>query len=321
MKSKSRSQRQKTQYKVRNWSSYNQALKNRGSVTVWFSFDALKRWYYQGPTQRGAQYTYSDEAIEVALTVRKVFQLQFRQTQGFMESLVLLMGIHLAIPDYSVICRRQGSLKVRLNRISKGQRVHIVLDSTGLKVYGEGEWKVRQHGWGKHRTWQKLHIAIDPDTTEALAVELTTNAVHDSEVAKSLLDQIPDRIKSARGDGSYDKWKVYEALAKRKIQPIIPPQKNAKIKQHGNSKEPPLPRDQAIRAIRKVGRQNWKERTDYHQRSKVETFMFRYKSAFGDRLMARKFTHQMTEVKIGCKILNRFLTLGQPVSEKVKTEY
>lgn len=320
MKSKSRSQRHKAQYKVKNWKSYNQALKNRGSVTVWFCPASLERWYYQGPAQRGAQFAYSEEAIEIALTVRKVFQLPFRQTQGFLESLVLQRGIHWNIPDYSVICRRQKSLKVKLNRISKGQRVHIVLDSTGLKVYGEGEWKVRQHGWGKHRTWQKLHVAIAPDSTEVLAVELTSNAVHDSEVAEPLLNQIPDKIKTARGDGAYDKWKVYEPLAKRKIRPIIPPQKNAKIKQHGNSNAPPLPRDETIRAIRKTSRQKWKERTGYYQRSKVETFMFRYKTTFGDRLMSREFENQVTEVRIGCKILNTMLSLGRPVSVKCPTK-
>jgi Transposase DDE domain len=320
MKLKSRSQCQKTQYKVRNWRSYNQALKSRGSITVWFSPDALERWYYEGPPQKGAQFVYSDEAIEIALTVRKIFQLPFRQTQGFMESLIVLMQVCLGIPDYTVICRRQGALKVKMGRIAKGQRVHIALDSTGLKVYGEGEWKVRQHGWGKHRTWQKMHIAIDPETTEALAVELTTNSVDDGEMAEPLLNQIPDKIQTVRGDGGYDKFKVYDPLARRNIRPIIPPQKNAKIRLHGNSKEPPLPRDEAIRSIRKIGRRKWKEQSGYHLRSKVETFMFRYKTAFGESLMARKLINQVTEVRIGCKILNTCLKLGRPVSEKIKTK-
>ena len=153
-------------------------------------------------------------------------------------------------------------------------KTDVVVDSTGLKVFGEGEWKVKKHGWAKHRTWRKLHLAVDPETQEIVADDLTDNATEDAAEVLELLKKVPNKVGKFYGDGAYDKWKVYGELAKRKIAPVIPPRCNAKIKQHGNSKLPPLPRDEAIRDIRKFGRSGWKKRIGYHRRSLAETAMF-----------------------------------------------
>jgi hypothetical protein len=305
-------------YKVTNWSEYNRSLKNRGSLTIWLSEEAIASWYYQGKKQKGAQFIYSEMCIETCCILRKVYHLPYRQTEGFMKSIVGLMKIEIKVPDYSNICRRNKSLHIKDVVIkSKKENLHIVVDSTGLKVYGEGEWKVRQHGYGKHRTWRKLHIAVDPDDGIILASELTTNSVDDASIVKPLLNDIQATIKKFGGDGAYDKTKVYDVLEKEKIKPIIPPRKNARIKKHGNSKGRENPRDKTIRYIRKYGRKKWKKKSHYHKRSIAETTMFRFKTILGDKLQTRTIERQMVESKLSCKILNRMNLCGMPVSIKL----
>lgn len=305
-------------YKVINWSEYNRSLKNRGSLTLWLSDEAIDSWYYQGKKQKGAQFIYSEMCIETCCILRKVYHLPYRQTEGFMKSIIGLMKTEIKVPDYSNICRRNKSLQIKDDIIkSTKENIHIVVDSTGLKVYGEGEWKVRQHGYGKHRTWRKLHIAVDPDDGMIHASELTTNSVDDASMVEPLLNDIQATIKKFGGDGAYDKTKVYDVLEKEKIKPIIPPQKNARIKKHGNSKGRENPRDKTIRYIRKNGRKKWKKKSHYHKRSIAETTMYRFKTIFGDRLQTRTIERQIIECKLSCKILNRMTLCGMPVSVKV----
>ena len=151
-------------YRVSNWSTYNQALIDRGSLTVWLSEEALSGWHSQGPTQRGAQFFYSDLAIETTLTLRKLFDLGLRQSQGLVTSLFALMRVDLKAPSYSTLSRRQAELKIELPVRSKEEPIHLVVDSSGLKIFGEGEWKVRQQGWTKRRNWRKRQLGcrIDP---------------------------------------------------------------------------------------------------------------------------------------------------------------
>ncbi len=310
-------------YRVRNWSAYNEGLKARGSLTVWFSEAALDQWYYEGPTQQGSQFTYSDLAIETALTLRSLFRLPFRQTEGFVESLLRLMGLPLQVPDYTVLCRRQAVLALDLCVQRTEEPVHLVVDSTGAKVFGEGEWKVRRYGWSKRRTWRKLHLGVDEKTGEILASTLTGNATHDAAEVAPLLEQVDRLVTHFGGDGGYDTWNVYDILEappgqETPIIPIIPPQHNAKITQHGNCKEPPLLRDEAIRTIRDIGRKAWKMQTGYHRRSIAETTVSRYKQIFGPELQAREFTRQKQEAKLKCNILNRMARLGMPDSYKVE---
>lgn len=313
----------KSVYRVRNWSAYNKSLKQRGSLTFWFDEKVIKNWNYQGPPQQGAQYVYSDLAIQTGLIFRKLFNLPLRQTEGFLESLIELLKISLKVPNYSTLCRRNKTLTIDLPTRKTNDPVYVVIDSTGVKVYGEGEWKVRMHGWGKHRTWRKLHLAVDEKTGEILAATLTPNSISDAHEVESLLSQIQRPITAVAADGAYDQWKVYDTLEhppnqETPIQPIIPPQHNAKIKQHGNSKEPPLPRDDAIRMIRKVGRPKWKEQSHYHRRSIAETAMARYKGINGSTFRARTLDRQSVEALLGCLLLNTFNALGRPEAFKVE---
>lgn len=317
MKTESRMECPKAHYKVRNWSEYNKSLASRGRITFWLPDDCDSFWCHDGPAKRGGQWAYSDGAIEAVLIVRKVFNLAFRQTEGFVDSILGLLGTGLKCPDYSLICRRQAALKPALDKIPKGGKIDLVFDSTGLKVYGEGEWKVRKHGPSKRRTWRKLHVAVDPTTTEVHAVTLTDNGVHDCEEVEPLLEQVTAEVENALGDGAYDKQKAYRALEKRTIQPKIPPQHNALLSKQAKRGGEPKPRDLAIMGCAEMGRKEWKNRVGYHQRSKVETFMYRYKQTFGDKLKARKITNQATEVRIACKALNKMAAAGMPISIKV----
>ncbi len=277
----------KDKYKVKNWPSYNEGLKQRGSLIIWIEKDA-DHWKYgeQGPVKRGGQKQYSDVAIEACLVLRKVYHLPLRQTEGFVKSIFLLAGITATVPDYTTLCRRSNGLKVNLSAVPKGEVTDIVVDSTGLKVYGEGEWKVRKHGAGKHRTWMKLHIAANNESQQIEAVALTTNAVTDAAAVDTLLEQVGRPIGNFYGDGAYDKDKVRKALHKKEIKQHIPPQGNAVLdkKQRKHRAE----RDVAIKTIEEQGREAWKKQQGYHQRSKAETVMFRYKTIIGGSLAARK---------------------------------
>ena len=305
-------------YRVRNWPDYDAGLQQRGSLTVWFTPQAVEAWYYQGPRQRGAQYTFSEVAIQTALILRLLYHLPLRQTEGFVASILALMGLAVRVPDHTTLSRRQAGLTVDWPLQPKDQPLHLVVDATGLKVYGEGEWKVRQHGWNKRRTWRKLHLGVDEATGEIVAQTLTTNSQDDAGQVEPLLDQIETPIAAVGGDGAYDRRKVFEALAASDrgppMRPIIPPRKDAKIEQHGNRKAEPLPRDETIRTIRKRGRRTWKKTSGYHRRSIAETQIGRYKQILGDTLHARTLTHQQTETRVGCAILNRLLHLAKPES-------
>ena len=206
----------KTVYRVKNWSSYNRALVARGSLTVWLDDSLWKQWYAQGPPQRGAQFVYSDQTIEWILTMRLLLRLPLRQTQGFIQSLLDLMPLALAAPDYSTLSRRQGSLAVVLPTQCPDKPMHLVVDSTGLKVYGEGEWKVRQHGWTKRRTWRKLHVGVHEATGEVVAQTLTSNRIDDASQVAPLLTQVDEAVGAVGGDGAYDKQKVFDALPRRR---------------------------------------------------------------------------------------------------------
>lgn len=300
-------------YRIRNWSKYNAGLKQRGSLTFWLSEDVLAGWIEETLTgRRGASPTYTDLAISTFETLKSVYGLAGRQTEGLMSSLFELMGVDLPIPEHSTVSRRKGKLSVTLPVVPKSGSVHLVVDSTGVKVYGEGEWKTRQHGISKRRTWRKLHLGIDESTGEILSAVVTTNDVHDSEVLVDLLEATEADIEKVSADGAYDKRRCYEALTDREAEAVIPPQKNAKIWQHGNCKAPPHPRDENLRAIRKRGRKTWKQQSNYHRRSIAETTMFRLKAIFGGKLRSRKFDNQAAELLLQCAALNRMIQVAKP---------
>ncbi len=313
-----KSSRPKRLYRVRNWPEYEKALVQRGSLTFWLADDFEKVWLYAGEKQRGSQFDYSEQAIEIMLTIKEVFHLSNRGVEGFVRSVFGMLNLHLPVPDHTTLSKRGKSFKVKLPRNSHGP-LNLVLDSTGLKIYGEGEWKVRKHGYSKHRTWRKLHVGANPDNGEIQVAVLTGNSTSDAAVVKEMLAQIEQTLLSCAADGAYDKRKVYEALNAHspQVEILIPPRKNAHIWQHGNSKEERLKRDENLRYIRKHGRQQWKEEFGYHIRSLAETIMFRLKTIFGDKLSARLLETQTTQALIRCLALNRMTHLGMPESYRI----
>lgn len=307
----------KTQYRVSNWHDYNESLVRRGSITLWISEEDIGAWKPEGPRQRGGQRQYSDGAIQCLLLIRSVFRLTLRATEGFLRSLVQLMALELPVPDYTTICKRAKHLAVSLLGKASGPW-HAVLDSTGLKVFGEGEWKVRQHGYSQRRTWRKLHLSLHSETQEIQGVVLSEASRDDAGAVTDLLDQSREPVEQLSADGAYDKRKVYEACAARGIRRVaIPPRKDARIWQHGNCAAPPLVRDENLRRIRRTGRKKWKQESGYHRRSLAETAMFRFKTIFGSYLQARKLPQQETEAKVKCAALNRMTHLGMPDSYRV----
>ena len=317
-KHKKTNPRHKKVYHVRNWSEYDRALVNRGSINIWIDTDALKRWRHEGETKRGAQFIYSDFAIQCVLVVKEVYHLTNREVEGFMRSIFEQMKIRYDVPDHSTLSRRGRKIHVRLPKRTKGP-LYLVLDSSGLKVYGEGEWKVRQHGWSKRRTWRKLHLATDSRTNEIQAIVTSEAGMHDSEVVELMLEDVDQPIASASADGAYDRRPVYQAVQSHtpSANIAIPPRKDARIWQHGNSKAPPLPRDQNLRYIRKHGRRAWKRDSGYHRRSIAETTIFRLKTIFGDHLSARLTATQDVQVNLRCRALNIMTHLGMPESYMV----
>lgn len=300
----------KKKYKIKNWNTYNQALVNRGSLTLWISSDIDTWWYGDGHN------TYSDRAIEVMLTFKALYHMPLRMVVGFVRSLFELTGVSVTVPDYTTISRRAKSMKVTL-RVRPKDVTDMLLDSTGSKVYGEGEWKVRKHGWSKRRTWTKIHLGLDSDG-EIRAVCVTDKDIHDSLVIDDMLNQETAQITDFFGDGAYDTFDVYQSLLSRGVTGFhIPPQRNAIIKVHGNLKRTPYPRDVNLRAIRKIGRRRWKEESGYHTRSLAETVMFRYKTTFGEHMSFRTEARQKNEVLTKCNILNTFHFLGTPTSYAV----
>lgn len=228
------------------------------------------------------------------------------------------MQANLVSPDYSTLSIRAERLsvdirtKINFNHID--EPLHIVVDSSGAKVYGEGEWKVRQHGWCKHRTWRKFHLGIDEKTKQIMAAEVTGNDTADCEMLEPLLKQIANSIGKVSADGAYDRRRCYETLNQLNIAANIPPQSNARIWQHGNTLAPPLIRDENLRRIRTIGRKQWKIETCYHRRSIAENTIFRFKTIFSDRLSSRNFANQRTEILLKCRILNQMAELGLPDS-------
>lgn len=300
----------KKQYKIRNWSDYNKALVNRGSINLWFDENSLSNWhnhYLSG--ERGRRKLYSDMAICCSLTLRALFHLPLRAAEGFVNSLFEILNMPLKSPNYTTLSRRQKSLSVALPYQSRQDSIDIVLDSTGLKVYGEGEWKVKIHGRSKHRTWRKLHLAVNPSNHIIEASILSDNSVKDSEVIEPLLNQVESKINQVCADGGYDAKNCYYYLQERNTTATIAPRMDAII-----TDSSPISRDQNLITIKQVGREKWKQYSGYHKRSLAETAMFRFKRVFGNQLASRCYQNQMTEAMIKCRALNLITKIGMPIT-------
>jgi len=303
-----------TKYKTKNWSSYNDSLKQRGSLSIWFDPEMV--WTPLPSGKRGRQQQFSDAAIQACLTLKVLFGLPLRQTTGFVQSLLRLVGLDWAVPDFSTLCRRQRTLNVSLPYRGSRGPLHLLIDSTGIKAEGEGEWNARKHGGPKRRVWRKIHIGIDEETLEVRAVEVTGSNIGDAPMLPELLTQIPSDqdIGSVTADGAYDTRKCHEAIAARRAHAVIPPRKNAKPWKP--TSDGAIARNDAVNAQRYLGRTLWRRWSGYHRRSRVETKMHCVK-LLGQSLMARDFERQVAEIQIRIVVLNRYTALGIPITEPV----
>ena len=303
-----------TKYKTTNWSAYNNALKLRGTLAIWFDPEMV--WTPRPNGRRGRQRSFSDAAIQTCLSLKVLFGLPLRHTTGFVESLLRLVGLDWAVPDFCTLCRRQKSLQVNLPyRGTKGP-LNLLIDSTGIKAEGEGEWNARKHGGRKRRIWRKIHIGIDEETLEVRAVEVTGSNVGDAPMLPELLDQIPDdqEMGTVTADGAYGTRKCHDAIADRGVNAVIPPRRNARIWKLTTAGA--KARNEALRASRYLGRAIWRRWSGYHRRSRVETKMHCVK-LLGQRLLARDFDRQVAELHVRIAVLNRFTALGIPVTRAV----
>jgi len=313
----------KMKFKVTNWPEYEAGLRRRGSLTLWLAPEVLGCWAAPRRTTRGGQPRYFDLAIETALTLGLVFGLRLRQVEGFLESILQLMGLALSVPDHTTLSRRartwQSPDKQQDPQVPLDGGVHVLVDSTGLQVYGAGQWLEEKHGAKSRRGWRKLHLALDADSGEIIAHTMTDQDAGDASQVGPLLDQIDSPIGRFTADGAYDGKPIYDAIIHHHADAaiIIPPRVNA-IEPVVN--RPAGQRDQHIAAISKDGRIKWQASTGYGKRALVETAIGRYKSIIGPRLRARSFHAQRTEVAIGCAVLNRMLACVRPKSVRHKAK-
>jgi hypothetical protein len=302
----------KNSYQIGNWKQYNKSLINRGSITFWFSEKSIKKWEAKKDKNHfGRPLIYSDLAIETSNIIRFFYHLPLRATQGFLQSLASILRLKIEIPSYTQICRRAQKLNLNM-KISNKRITDIVFDSSGLKVYGEGEWKVRTHGRSKRRTWRKLHIGICPKTNEIVVQKLTDNSSHDSQVLPDLLRRISKGIKKVYGDKGYDTNKCFEVIDAMEAESIIPTRINSNVFRDMHHK-----RENTLMEIRGLGddelaRSIWKKLKGYHRRSLVETAFYRMKTILGSNLKSRKDDAQRVEAMIKCQIINKINSLGMP---------
>jgi hypothetical protein len=301
----------KQRHRATNSAAYDAALRQRGSLTVWFTDAAIAAWKAEPRTTRGGQSRYSALAIATALTLRSVFRLALRQTEGLIGSIIALLGLELSVPDHTTLSRRAESLDVVRPRPGSGP-VHLLVDSTGLKLSGCGEWLLEKHGTKTRRSWRKLHIAVDADTGRIAAATVTTNDVDDASQVGSLLDQVNGPVKSFTADGAYDQDGVYGDVMSRHPQAsaIVPPRSSAVPSE--TAQTVPTMRDRHLQTIAERGRIAWQKAAGYNWRALVEADISRFKRVVGDGLRSRTDQRRATEVALAVNALNQMLELGRP---------
>src|SRR3954467_9868220 len=311
-------------YRVQNWTAYEAGLKRRGDLTLWLDEGALAGWQAPRRNTPGGQAWYSDAAIELVLMLRLVFHLALRQAEGFTASILRLLGQELRVPDHTTLSRRSRGFAGRRPKVIPHGPVHLVIDSTGLKLFGQGEWIEEKHGRAT-RSWRKLHLAVNADTGEIVVGMLTDNAADDAGQVPALLGQIEGEIVSVRVDGEgrsvtvdggYDGEPVYQVVITHQSDPVpdivIPPRASAVPS--AQSAEAQSQRDHHVRIIAEKGRMAWQKATGYGRRSLVETAIGRYKAIIGPKLHARILPAQQGEAAIATEVLNHMIRAAKPVS-------
>jgi hypothetical protein len=294
------------------WLDPNNSIEVGAPVLDPTTDEAIQAWRAEPRTTPGGQPHDSTLAITTALTMRMVFGLGLRQTEGLIGSIIGLLGLELAVPDHSTLSRRAKTPEVPpLRRLGTGP-LHLLVDSTGLKLGGAGEWLVEKHGTSRRRSWRKLHIGVDSASGEIVAVAVTRKDIDDAAMADALLDQIADPIASFTADGAYDQDQVGEAVAARHpdLPVIVPPRAGAVAR--ASAETAPTQRDRHLRMIGERGRMVWQKASGYNLRAKVEAAIWRYKHVVGDALRSRTDRTEATEVAIAAAALNRMLAFGRP---------
>jgi Transposase DDE domain len=314
----------KQKHKVANSAEYDASLRQRGSLTVWFTDEAVAAWHAEPRTTPGGQPHYSDLAILTALTLKAVFRLALRQTEGLIGSLIGLLGLDLSVPDHTTLSRRAETLEVprprsdsRTDAGRDPEPLHLLVDSTGLKLCGPGEWLVEKHGTKTRRSWRKLHLGRDADTGQIVAATLTPHDVDDGSQVGPLLDQVGGPIASFTGDGAYDQDGVYASVAERYPEAaiIVPPRSTAVPSETAESE--PTQRDRHLQLIAKKGRMGWQTASGYTKRARAEATIGRYKRVIGDGLRSDTEERRATEMDVAVQVLNRMLELGRPTYVRI----
>ena len=305
----------KTRRRVMNWPAYEAGLRRRGDLTLWLDEAALAEWHAPRRTTRGGQPVYAEVAIELVLTLRLVFHLALRQVEGFARSVLLLLGLDLRVPDHSTLSRRGRAFAGRQPRAARRDGpVHVVLDSTGLQVFGQGEWDAEKHG-RTPRHWRKLHLAVDAQTGEIVAHSLTDKECGDIPEVAGLLATVEGQIASVIADGAYDGMSVYDAAIARQHNPpphiVIPPRASSIVKADAEGE---TDRDRHVRDIADKGRLAWQKANGYGRRSIVETTIGRYKHIIGPKLRTRSIAGQKGAVAMAICALNQMIRIAKPIS-------
>jgi len=300
--------------RVTNWPAYDASLRQRGSLTVWFTDEAVAARAAEPRTSRGGQPWYSPLAIVTALTLRAVFRLAYRQAEGLIGSIIGLPGISLRVPDHTTLSRRAATLEVPRpgNAGAGGEPMHLLVDSTGLKLCGKGEWLLEKHGTTTRRSWRMLHLGVDAGTGGIVASTLTSKDADGASQVDPLLDQVAGPVASFTGDGAYDQDRVYAGVAKRHPEAavVVPPRATAVPSDTAESA--PTQRDGHLQHIARHGRMSWQSASGYNQRARAEATMNRWKQVIGDELRAHTDEHRATEVAVAVHALNRMLDFGRP---------
>jgi hypothetical protein len=304
----------KARYKVTNWRDYEAGLRQRGSLTIWFTDEAIAAWRAAPRTTPGGQARYSDLAIETSLILRAVFHQPLRQTEGLVGSLLDLMGLDLPVPDHTTLSRRAATLVIAPQARASIGPVHLLVDSTGVKLSGPGEWLVEKHGTRRRRAWRKLHLAVDARTGMIVASTLTGKEVDDAAELGSLLDQVEEPLATVVADGAYDQDNVYATVAEHSAEAavVVPPRSTAVPSP--SAEIDPTQRDRHLQVIAERGRMGWQKTSGYNARAGAEGAMSRYKRIIGDTLRSHSRPAQEVETRIAVNVLNRMLDLGRPES-------
>ena len=273
---------------------------------------SLSNWNAKPSGHRGGQQKYSDLAIETALTLRLLFHLPFRQTEGFLLSIFDLMEVHLDAPDHTTLSRRSRQLELPLRARREAGPITLIIDSTGLAVFGQGEWAAVKHGGKGIQGWRKHHLGVD-ETGLIIAQALTDSNVDDATTGLCLIDQVDGDISAVIGDAAYDTRPFYSAATDRGASVVVPPIKTACV---GHPRSPA--RDRTVRRIRELGRREWKKEAGYDRQARAENAFFRYKAILGDRLRSRDPDAQTVEARLACNVLHRMTELGRPASFAVE---